>query len=290
MSEPQNHYFIDVESPTEAVRLIHQGTLITQALHGPFDGLNEQERQRFRAILDVACGPGEWALRVAETYNAVTTTTTVTGIDISHHMIAYARAQAEMKDLSHATFEVMDILQPLAFPDDTFDLVNARTIMSVVPSIQWPHVLRECRRVTRPGGIIRLTECEMPLSASPHHMHASDLISQATYLAGHGFSTDGHQIAITPMLIPLLKQAGYQEIQSKGYGISITPGSALYEGILQEAIVSYQLLRPFVVSKGLITAEDFDTLSLLALADMQAPEFSALWYFFSAWGKVPEER
>lgn len=120
-------------------------------------------------------------------------------------------------------------------------------------------------------------------------MQISDLISQATRLAGHGFSTDGHQIAITPVLTPLLKQVGCEEICNKGYGISITPGSAVYESIFQEAIISYQLLRPFVVGKGLITEEDFDALALLALADMQAPDFSAIWYFFSVWGRVPQE-
>jgi len=289
MNPGDNHYFIDVESPTEAARLIHQGTLLTQALGGPLDGLEEPERQQLRSILDVACGPGEWVLQVAEAYNAITTTTTVTGIDLSRQMIDYATSQAKMKDLVNATFERMDILQPWKFADDTFDLVNARTIMAVVPTPHWPTVLRECRRVTRPGGLIRLTECEMPVSASPHHMRLNDLISQATLRAGHGFSTDGHQIAITPMLLPLLKGIGCQHIRSKGYGISLTAGSQWYESVLQQAIVSYQLLRPFVVGKGLIAEDDFEALTLLALADMQAPDFSAIWYFFSAWGKVPVE-
>jgi ubiquinone/menaquinone biosynthesis C-methylase UbiE len=289
MRENDNHYFIDTENPTEMARLIHQGSLITQGLDGPLDGLTEQECQQLHAILDIACGPGEWVLRVAEASNAITTTTTVTGVDISRQMIDYARAQAKMRDFPHARFEVMDILHPFTFADHSFDLVNARTLMAVIPSQSWATVLQECRRVTRPGGIIRLTECEMPLSASPNHMRLNDLISQATHAAGHGFSPNGNHIVITPMLIPMLKQVGCQQIHSKGYGISITSGSELYETILQQAVVSYQLLRPFVVGKGLLSEEDFDALTVLALADMQAPDFSAIWYFFSAWGMVPEQ-
>jgi ubiquinone/menaquinone biosynthesis C-methylase UbiE len=288
MPENDNHYFIDTENPTEMTRLIHQGTLITAGLGGPLDGLTEHECQRLHAILDVACGPGEWVLRVAEATNAVHPTTTIIGIDISRQMIDYARAQARMKDFPHARFEVMDMLQPFAFADHRFDLVNARMLMAAVPSVSWASLLQECRRVTRPGGIIRLTECEMPLSASPHHMQINDLISQATHVAGHGFSPNGNHIVITPMLIPFLKQVGCRQIHSRGYGISITFGSALYETILQQAVVSYQLLRPFVVSKGLLSAEDFDDLTVLALADMQALDFSAIWYFFTAWGTVPE--
>jgi ubiquinone/menaquinone biosynthesis C-methylase UbiE len=289
MANHDTHYFIDVENPAELARLMHQGTLLTRALGGPLDGLGNGIRQRLRSILDVACGPGEWALRVAQEDSALTPTTEVTGIDLSQHMIAYAHAQAEMRDVINAIFAVMNMLHPLAFPDATFDLVHARTLMAVIPTARRTEVMQEYRRITRPGGVIYLTECEMPISASPNHMRLNDLISEATHAAGHGFSRNGHQIVITPMLIPLLKQVGCQQIQSRGYGLSITPESDLYEGILEQATVSYQLLRPFVVSKGFISEEDYKTLTMLALADMQAPDFCAIWYFLSAWGTIPAD-
>jgi len=99
-------------------------------------------------ILDVACGPGGWVLDVARTYPQVQ----VTGFDISVLMIEYARAQVLTLELKHASFRVMDALRPLDFPDESFDLVNARSIFAFVPAQAWPGILKELLRITRPGG------------------------------------------------------------------------------------------------------------------------------------------
>ncbi len=67
---------------------------------------------------------------VAHTYPEIE----VTGIDISHNMIAYARAHAEVRGLTNAHFQVMNALEQLDFPDASFDLVNARAALGFVPT------------------------------------------------------------------------------------------------------------------------------------------------------------
>lgn len=64
-------------------------------------------------------------LDVARTYPQVQ----VTGFDSSVWMIEYTRAQALTQELKHASFRVMDALKPLDFPDESFDLINARSIL-----------------------------------------------------------------------------------------------------------------------------------------------------------------
>jgi SAM-dependent methyltransferase len=71
-------------------------------------------------LLDIACGPGGWALEMALAYPSIQ----VTGIDISPGMIDYANAQAHASGLDNVKFQVATITDPLTFPDDTFDLIK----------------------------------------------------------------------------------------------------------------------------------------------------------------------
>lgn len=72
----------------------------------------------------------------------------VTGIDFSPQMLDRAEARAAREGLTPRLFE-MDAAD-LRFPDDSFDVVYAPYLISVVPDPVG--VLREMQRVCRPGG------------------------------------------------------------------------------------------------------------------------------------------
>lgn len=74
--------------------------------------------------------------------------TDVTGIDFSPQMLDRAEARAEREGLNPRLFE-MDAAD-LRFPDDSFDIVYAPYLISVVPDPV--KVLKEMQRVCRPGG------------------------------------------------------------------------------------------------------------------------------------------
>ncbi|MGH9203226.1 MAG: class I SAM-dependent methyltransferase [Vicinamibacterales bacterium] len=73
----------------------------------------------------------------------------VTGVDFSTSMLEKARARVARKALSNIRLIEMDAAN-LTFDDDSFDIVYAPYLISVVPDpVQ---VVREMRRVCRPGG------------------------------------------------------------------------------------------------------------------------------------------
>lgn len=74
--------------------------------------------------------------------------TDVTGIDFSPQMLDRAEARAAREGLNPRLFE-MDAAD-LRFPDDSFDIVYAPYLISVVPDPV--KVLCEMQRVCRPGG------------------------------------------------------------------------------------------------------------------------------------------
>jgi ubiquinone/menaquinone biosynthesis C-methylase UbiE len=57
--EENSSYFADASNPVEAARLLNQGRMITELMPKPRVPANAR-------ILDVACGPGEWLIGVAQ--------------------------------------------------------------------------------------------------------------------------------------------------------------------------------------------------------------------------------
>jgi len=75
----------------------------------------------------------------------------VTGIDLSSSMLEKARERVRREGLRHVRLQEMDAAH-LIFGDDTFDVVYAPYLVSVVPDpVQ---VVKEMRRVCKPGGKI----------------------------------------------------------------------------------------------------------------------------------------
>jgi ubiquinone/menaquinone biosynthesis C-methylase UbiE len=278
----EHTYFIDAENAAEMARLTNLGHLITRNMDGLFP--KTIDLFQVQRILDIACGPGRWVLDVAQTYPDKK----VTGIDISRLMIEYAKAQAREKGLNNVQFQVMDALKPLEFPDNSFDLVNARFISGFMSKAVWPKVIQEAMRVTRPGGVIRLTDIESAITNSPSAEKLFELGSRALYLSGQSFSVDGRNVGITPMLGRLLRDAGCINIQKAAYAIDFSFGMEEYTSEYQDLRTFLKLIQPFLVKVGVTTQEEVNALYNRAMAEMQSPDFCGIWPFLSVWGTKPE--
>jgi phosphatidylethanolamine/phosphatidyl-N-methylethanolamine N-methyltransferase len=77
----------------------------------------------------------------------------VVGVDLSNKMLREAQKHVQQEDLTHVTLLEMDAAH-LAFPDNTFDIVLAAFVISVVPDPI--RVIAEIKRVSKPEGQIVL--------------------------------------------------------------------------------------------------------------------------------------
>jgi ubiquinone/menaquinone biosynthesis C-methylase UbiE len=77
------------------------------------------------------------------------------GVDVTPEMLARARAKAERTGVPH-TLALGDAYA-LAFPDERFDVVLNAYMFDLLPEEAFAPVLRELRRVLRPGGRLVLT-------------------------------------------------------------------------------------------------------------------------------------
>jgi ubiquinone/menaquinone biosynthesis C-methylase UbiE len=282
--ESSSTYFIDVREEAELQRLSLQDTTMTQLMGGVMP--EQKNPNRFANVLDVACGTGGWLLEAAQTYPGMNR---LVGVDLGKNMIEFARAQLRLPEMDRwnafVSYYVMDVLKGLDFPDNSFDLVNARLVTSFLRTSDWEPFLKELLRVTRPGGTIRITEPDVFIpSISPAISKFNNISIAALYKAGHLFTNEGP--GLIKYLPRLLTQAGCKDVQTHHYALDYAAGSPHIQAFAADAAALFQLLRPFFEKLGLID-ESYDALRQQALEEMRQPDFHATWNLLTAWGTKP---
>ncbi len=104
-----------------------------------------------KTLLDVACGAGGPALRIA-----ALTGCTVTGVDIHEKAISTARSLASQRGLeSRSDFRVVDAHKQLPFPEASFDAITC--IDAITHLADHPRVLADWARLLRWDGCLLFT-------------------------------------------------------------------------------------------------------------------------------------
>ncbi|CAG8571309.1 27036_t:CDS:2, partial [Dentiscutata erythropus] len=100
-------------------------------------------------VLDIGCGPATWILEMASEY----TSSSFIGIDLSPVFPSNIKPQ-------NVQFYQMNVLDGLPFEDNSFDFIYQRFMGLALTEEQWPILLLELVRVTKPGGWIEFMECD----------------------------------------------------------------------------------------------------------------------------------
>ncbi len=167
-------------------------------------------RGRLEAIARLPLRPGDEVLEVGVGTGINTALypdhVSVTGIDFAEEMLEKAARRLAARDVRNVRLMQMDAAN-LEFPDDSFDLVYAPYVISVVPDPVT--VAKEMRRVCRPGGHFAILNHF--LSGNRVVAYAERLISPLTIHAGFKSDLDLpaflaqaelHPIAIEKVNIP----------------------------------------------------------------------------------------
>jgi 2-polyprenyl-3-methyl-5-hydroxy-6-metoxy-1,4-benzoquinol methylase len=105
-----------------------------------------------KTLLDVACGSGGPALRIAER-----TGCSVVGIDLHEQAIATAKSLASQRNLKErAEFYVVNASEPLPFPDGRFDAITCIDAVNHLPDR--PLVIAKWARLLKPRGRLLFTD------------------------------------------------------------------------------------------------------------------------------------
>jgi ubiquinone/menaquinone biosynthesis C-methylase UbiE len=279
-----NSTFIIKESGMQFAWLFQQGDMLTRGMGGVFPE-RDGDLTGINRVLDLASGSGLWAMEVARQYPEVE----VIAVDISEPLTGYARAYAKVRGVEeNLRFDVMNILKPLDFPDASFDLVNARTLFSSLFPADWLPLLQECKRILKPGGVLRLTELERSMTTSPASERFWDLYVRALQVSGRTFAQSGPFVGIVARLGPLLTQAGFGHIQECSHSPLVAAWAPDFESWRQYSHAITTLLASFIVGTGVCTQEEFSQLQRQMDFEALADDFCEVRYFLTFWGQKPQ--
>jgi ubiquinone/menaquinone biosynthesis C-methylase UbiE len=169
---------------------------VTQAL------ITDAEILRGHDVVDVATGPGEPALSIAE---LIGSEGKVVGTDPVPKMVEAARREKNRRGLRNASFEVA-YADSLPFPSNTFDAVVSRFGAMFFPSPI--DSVRECLRVLKPAGKIAMAVWHYA-DRNPFHYVVAEVVER--YVAStppKPDSPDAFRFAEPGKLRAILSQAG----------------------------------------------------------------------------------
>jgi ubiquinone/menaquinone biosynthesis C-methylase UbiE len=290
--ESNNAYLNDPESGAEMARLLDQDRTLTAAMGGLLPELGG-DIEWIHDVLDLACGPGGWVQELAFANPQLD----VTGVDISKAMIEYARMQSQVRHLQNATFAVMDVTAPFDdFPDNSFDLVNGRTMAGFMKKESWPQVVEECARVLRLGGVLRLTEVDhWGTTNAPAFSRLMDLAYQAIWFNGHSFDPGRRTFGVTPLLERFQREAGLEVVGHRAYAVNFSSGQNAYQAMCDNFKLFFQLVQPFLLKvrgafggeTDIPPKEELDRLYEQTLLEMIQQDFAGIFYLLTVWGRKP---
>jgi cyclopropane fatty-acyl-phospholipid synthase-like methyltransferase len=197
---------------------------LEQALDAHTDLVAEMARPREdHHILDVGCGLGAPALRIATRYGCK-----ITAVNISREQIRQGRQIIEQRCMSHRVRLLRGDARALDFPDGSFDAIvcleAAGDICVSEPDKE--RLVRELHRVLRPGGRVGFSDLALHTSPSRaedrtlravlYHRGEELLTDWPTLFARHGFTLiDRQDIIAETMPTWDRTQAIYEERSSE---------------------------------------------------------------------------
>ena len=131
------------------------GRLVSAYLRDTFPDLKPKR------ILDLGCTVGHSLLPYAEIFPDAD----LHGVDVAAPVLRYAHARAE--SLGVAVHYKQMNAEELDYPDDYFDLVVSHILLHETSNKAIRRILKESRRVARPGGIVAHIDMLGPQSMTP---------------------------------------------------------------------------------------------------------------------------
>ncbi len=168
-------------------------------------------------VLDVATGPGQPALKLAQIVGAAGR---VVGADVVPAMIEAARREAERTRVANLSFEIASA-QELPFDDASFDAVVCRFGVMLFP--EPVEGVREMLRVLKPGGRMAMSVWSH-VRSNPFHYLFTDLLER--HFApepAQPDAPDAFRFAPRGKLLAAAREAGVAEAAERVLEFSIEP-------------------------------------------------------------------
>jgi len=257
----------------ELDRLLIQHYAVRFMFQGNFRANIQDGLDRGIKVLDVGCGPGSWTLEMATDYpNSL-----FIGTDLAD---VYPSAITPR----NCEFVKANTITGLPFQDNTFDYVYQRCMLLSFPEKEWPGVIKELTRVTKPGGFIEIVECDLLIH------DAGPLTAEWNEKLFSAMRTRGIDFTLAQRMHGLLKAEKNLTTPKKlYYSAPMDWGDAefgrLGELLRQNIEMAFRSLKPMLVLAGAYEDTEYDDMTNKAMKEFR--EYRSWVNFFAHWAQKP---
>jgi ubiquinone/menaquinone biosynthesis C-methylase UbiE len=247
-SVPETGEYIFGEGEAEISRLNFQHYMFRLAFQGDYSAPLQSPRD----VLDVACGTGRLARELARRFPEAN----VIGFDINQDQLTSSLVEGTDPLPDNCTFIFGNALEPFAFAPGSFDFTMARACSSFIPVAQWPQVIREMMRVTRPGGWIEIRDFGLVRSQNV-------ALNELTAKFAHMVNARGIHPGAGPFLKQYIDLVRGRHLQLRHVTVrSGGPGKASRAGqlLLADYLALMERVTPLVSQSGLDTSQHWGAL------------------------------
>ncbi|KAI9315766.1 S-adenosyl-L-methionine-dependent methyltransferase [Dichotomocladium elegans] len=192
-------------------------------------------------VLDSGCGPATWVLEMANEYP----NSRFHGTDVSSGF-------PDMIKPKNCTFHVHNILEPLPFPEQSFDFVHQRLLILGLLASDWERTLDSLIRVLKPGGWIEVVEVGFADYQNAGPM--CDTVIDASRIL---FSERNMDINIGKKLGKMLGKAGMINVHTVPVPVPLNHGGKVGQLTWEDYRDIFTALKPFVYKTHPIFNEEF---------------------------------
>lgn len=237
---------------------------------------------KVRKVLDVGCGNGEWARRLARANPQIH----VIGVDTSLRLIQEAVRQAEEERLNSLSFYQFGTAQALHFPSESFDIVHVHSLASFISTAMWSKILDEMIRLLKIGGWLNIVDYEHGTTSSPAFNRLAAMGMAGVRALGGSLAPSSPTLGVAARLYGFLVDAGLIDVSysvhALDFGVNNHPGTRAF---LDDFVVDMINFKPFILQLGLLDSETFDALLAQTRHDLYQPDSCGYAYLISAVGR-----
>ena len=231
------------------------------------------------AILDAGCGTGRWVAEMALEFPMAQ----VVGLDLVLPTAIAPLLASQGTQGGDVSFVAADLLQPLPFPDATFDYVHQQCMFEDLPAQQWPRLLRELARITRPGGWVECVEpAEEIFDAGPGYRRLGAWTA-------HMCRERGLDPDLGPKLRLLLQAAGLEQVKERAVPAFPDRTPSRERRLWQaQAIGVYETaIRDALLAAGIVTEEQYAATLAQTRDEFAQGRYANSDIIYAAYGRKP---
>ena len=227
--------------------------------------------------LDLGCGASGITDLLSDRAGA---SGSVVGLDSDRTLLKAARAWAETKGMANTEF-VEGNAYATKLPDESFDFVHIRFLLGTAG--QPVRLLREARRLTRPGGVLAIGEPDAGmLNCYPLHPAWNRLKK----LLIDGFSAAGADLTLGSRAYSLMLAQGLDDVVYRPFIVGVRNFDPMVDYLPQ----TIESIRNTLLKQGLTNSKELDELIAECRNHLADPNTVFTTYLVAqVWGRKREE-